>query len=277
MSTELANIETGELVQPLYPDDPQELITVATTRANALRTVINSQHLSVKISGREYVTAEGWTTLAAMHGVIPCVIASEKLNDGAWRAIVELRHLTTGRVYGRAYGQCGGPSDGDWATRKEYACESMAATRATAKACRLSFSWIMTLAGFSPTPAEEMDGEATHTRKMVIESPADTAFKAGQAQDVQIRQAVMEERAMEKAVQVAAYEEMRKAGERPPGAAATAPTEPRLTEKQLKLLQWKLGQAQKAEKWLEMKLKIDRLDQLPITRVDEALEIIASA
>lgn len=33
----------------------------------------------------------------------------------------------------------------------------MAATRATSKACRLSFSWIMTLAGFAGTPAEEMD------------------------------------------------------------------------------------------------------------------------
>ena len=32
----------------------------------------------------------------------------------------------------------------------------MAITRATGKAFRLSFSWIMKLAGFQPTPAEEM-------------------------------------------------------------------------------------------------------------------------
>jgi hypothetical protein len=32
----------------------------------------------------------------------------------------------------------------------------MAQTRATGKACRLAFSWIMSLAGYEPTPAEEM-------------------------------------------------------------------------------------------------------------------------
>ena len=32
----------------------------------------------------------------------------------------------------------------------------MAQTRATGKACRLAFSWIMALAGYEPTPAEEM-------------------------------------------------------------------------------------------------------------------------
>jgi hypothetical protein len=32
----------------------------------------------------------------------------------------------------------------------------MAQTRATGKACRLAFSWIMSLAGYEVTPAEEM-------------------------------------------------------------------------------------------------------------------------
>jgi hypothetical protein len=32
----------------------------------------------------------------------------------------------------------------------------MAQTRATGKACRLAFSWIMSLAGYEPTPAEEI-------------------------------------------------------------------------------------------------------------------------
>ena len=34
----------------------------------------------------------------------------------------------------------------------------MALTRATGKAFRLGFSWIITLAGYEATPAEEMDG-----------------------------------------------------------------------------------------------------------------------
>jgi hypothetical protein len=34
----------------------------------------------------------------------------------------------------------------------------MAITRATAKACRIAFSWVMALSGYETTPAEEMDG-----------------------------------------------------------------------------------------------------------------------
>jgi hypothetical protein len=34
----------------------------------------------------------------------------------------------------------------------------MATTRATGKACRLAFSWVMVLAGYEATPSEEMDG-----------------------------------------------------------------------------------------------------------------------
>lgn len=39
---------------------------------------------------------------------------------------------------------------------EEYAIASMAQTRATGKAFRLAFSWIVKLAGYEPTPAEEV-------------------------------------------------------------------------------------------------------------------------
>jgi hypothetical protein len=45
-----------------------------------------------------------------------------------------------------------------WAKRPTYARRSMAITRATGKAFRLGFSWVITLAGYNPTPAEEMPG-----------------------------------------------------------------------------------------------------------------------
>ncbi len=41
----------------------------------------------------------------------------------------------------------------------------MAITRATGKACRLAFSWIMTLAGYDPTPAEELVDDQAPKRK----------------------------------------------------------------------------------------------------------------
>jgi hypothetical protein len=49
-----------------------------------------------------------------------------------------------------------------WSQRDAYARRSMAITRATGKAFRLGFSWIMTLAGYEPTPWEEMPAEITN-------------------------------------------------------------------------------------------------------------------
>ena len=50
-------------------------------------------------------------------------------------------------------------SERRWNNADEYAVRSMAVTRATGKACRLSFSPIMALAGKATTPAEEMPEE----------------------------------------------------------------------------------------------------------------------
>ena len=60
-----------------------------------------------------------------------------------------------------------------WKGRPDYARRSMAATRATSKVCRLAFSWVMVLAGFQPTPAEEIphdaDGVVTTRRDRVLQ------------------------------------------------------------------------------------------------------------
>ena len=70
--------------------------------------------------------------------------------------------MNDGACIGRASAECGSPDELDrhgkpvWSSRPRYARRSMAQTRATGKACRLAFSWIMALAGYEPTPAEEM-------------------------------------------------------------------------------------------------------------------------
>ncbi|MBK8185727.1 MAG: hypothetical protein IPK63_23660 [Candidatus Competibacteraceae bacterium] len=46
----------------------------------------------------------------------------------------------------------------------------MAQTRATGKACRLAFSWIMSLAGYEPTPAEEMPDKQQSDNDLLISS-----------------------------------------------------------------------------------------------------------
>lgn len=62
--------------------------------------------LFARISGHEHITAEGWTTLSGMLGVVPVVVWTRpnETNDG-FVARVEAR-LLDGRVVGAAESEC---------------------------------------------------------------------------------------------------------------------------------------------------------------------------
>jgi hypothetical protein len=45
-----------------------------------------------------------------------------------------------------------------WTTSRSFQLRSMAQTRAQAKALRNVLAWVVVMAGYQPTPAEEMDG-----------------------------------------------------------------------------------------------------------------------
>lgn len=144
--------------------DVHELIGRATEIASALADVVRKRRLSVRLrgdGGPEYVMFEGWTLLGRLCGVSPITIWSRRLPDGdGWEARVEARTLS-GQVVGAAEAMCS-PSERNWSARDDYALRSMAITRASAKALRMPLGWVMTLAGYEATPAEEMDAEAPH-------------------------------------------------------------------------------------------------------------------
>ena len=162
--TEILVLEPQALVkQSLFDLGPAAMVKNATEMANALADVIEQQKLYTLISGKKYVRVEGWQTLGVMLGILP----REKEvveNDGEFTAQVDLIRAGDGRVVGGASSICG-TSEKMWAGRERYARRSMAVTRATGKAFRLAFSWIMTLAGYEPTPAEEMPFEPTQEKQ----------------------------------------------------------------------------------------------------------------
>lgn len=141
-------------VEPVRPAD---VIARGAEQAKPLAELIKAQKLSVKISGREYVRAEGWVTLAAMNGVLPREVEVERIEDGTYIATVALIRISDGTELTRASAECG-VDEPLWAQRPNYARRSMAITRATGKACRIAFSWVISMAGYEPTPFEEMDG-----------------------------------------------------------------------------------------------------------------------
>ncbi len=148
--------------------DPITVIDKATKVATRLAGVIKQQHLYADIRGKHHVTVSGWTLLGSLLGVFPITVWTRKLENG-WEARVEARTLT-GNLVGAAEAQCL-TSESSWSNREDFALRSMAQTRATSKAMRMPLGYIVQLAGFDATPAEEMGFMKSGTPQADIRPP----------------------------------------------------------------------------------------------------------
>jgi len=84
-------------------------------------------------------------------------IEEKDFEEISYRAVVRLRTYD-GKEMSRAESFCSNLEDKKQ-KNEEYAISSMAQTRAAGKVFRLAFSWIMKMAGYEATPAEEMPAE----------------------------------------------------------------------------------------------------------------------
>ena len=130
-------------------------IEVATKVAASLKNVIQSQDLAVKIGQSEYVTAEGWEVLGTMLGCTPFVedvveIPVEHKHKFMYKATVSIRQGDT--ILSRASAM----AERNNMQKDRPSVYSMAQTRALGKAYRMALSWIVKMADYEPTPAEEM-------------------------------------------------------------------------------------------------------------------------
>lgn len=157
--TEVAIVEAVRVdLGVIRANHPAQVVALATEAADALAKVIKAKRLFSVINQKEYVRVEGWTTLATMMGCLPREVTMTRDEKGTYTATVELVRMSDGAVLTRASAECG-MDEPTWKARADYARRSMAATRAVSKACRLAFSWVMVLAGYQATPAEEIPNE----------------------------------------------------------------------------------------------------------------------
>ena len=162
--TDLVPVESTEKRPQLFDMKPAAMVANATEVANVLSDVIKKQGLSQSIQGREYVKCDGWAAMGSMLGILPKESKVIQLEDGSFEAYVDLINMRTGMVVGCGSAICS-VTEKKWGNSPLYARRSMAITRATGKAFRLGLSWIMTLAGYQATPAEElMDLEIIDTK-----------------------------------------------------------------------------------------------------------------
>ncbi len=155
--------DEGELV-PYAP--PQAVIDSAVEAAKALTRVVSQKKKPVILNDEQYLEYEDWQTLAQFFGVtaitgeaIPVDIDGVK---GA-KAVAKLINFKTGMIIGGAEAYCL-RDEPNWKSKPWFQLASMAQTRAGAKALRNRFAWVAVLAGYRPTPAEEMEGVFETTR-----------------------------------------------------------------------------------------------------------------
>lgn len=147
-------IKDSDILNPEYDFDDK--IRVATTVATSLKKVIASQDLAIKIQGNEYVTSEGWETLGTMLGCTPYVESVEEIQLGEKRHQFGYVATVSIRQGDRIISRASAMAERNNNQKERPAVYSMAQTRALGKAYRMALSWIMKMAGYQPTPAEEM-------------------------------------------------------------------------------------------------------------------------
>lgn len=145
-------------------DDPAEVISRASKVATELSAIIKKQGLFTNISGNEHVQVEAWQTCGSMLGVFPVESWTREVkgpdsydgSKGPWGYESRYEAVTIGgAVVGAGVARCT-RGENKWKGRDDFSLESMAQTRATSKALKAPLGWIVALAGYKPTPAEEM-------------------------------------------------------------------------------------------------------------------------
>lgn len=149
--------------------DPAKTLALATI----LTGYIKKNGLTVNIKGNDYVKAEGWQFAGSQLGIIPIIeevtdLSNEK--ELKYKTVVKLKRLDSDQIVGCGIAIC---SNKEYSKKSfdEYAICSMSQTRAIGKAYRNLLAWLITAAGFSPTPAEEMDFKTNESPKQAPSTP----------------------------------------------------------------------------------------------------------
>ena len=159
--TALIPVQPHALAIQLQPD---VVLAEATRAAKALQQVLEAKPNKCVIRGKQYLQFEDWQTLGRFYGVTAKCSTTHYVEFGegydqvrGFEAKAEALAVSTNQVISAAEAMCLDDED-KWHDSPFFQLRSMAQTRACAKALRNVLSWVVVLAGYEPTPSEEMDG-----------------------------------------------------------------------------------------------------------------------
>jgi hypothetical protein len=179
----------GELATLWNTRDPGEIIKQVGSVATALKDVIDKQELSVALGGKKkHVEIEGWQTAGTLLGLQAMTVSTARVHpmtsyvakakrkkygwvngkrevteetefeyavEGwSWEAVAEVRTMD-GRLVGRGEAICSREEE-NWFDSSESAVKGMAQTRAQSRALRQALGFIVGMAGYETTGAEEV-------------------------------------------------------------------------------------------------------------------------
>ena len=136
---------------------PNQVIMDAQQKADSLYAVVEKQHLFMQIHDKKYLTLEAWEILGKfcnLTATVEWVHPVELWESKGFEARVVVTD-NEGKVVSIAESMCMS-DEGNWKGKPIFQLKSMAQTRAMSKAYRMCLSFIVSLAGYSPTPYEEM-------------------------------------------------------------------------------------------------------------------------
>lgn len=174
MANENLPAKRAEVIPPIIPAEPEDIISFARKAAKVLVKTIDETKTVVIVRGQKYLRFEHWQLLGtfakALYGGIVGAKATnaEPIADKDGKVIgfrAEAVALLNGEVIGGALAYCYRNEKGKdgklrWRNAEDFQVASMAQTRACSKALRNVLAWIVTLGGadnIKTTPAEEME------------------------------------------------------------------------------------------------------------------------
>lgn len=141
----------------IVKEQPKKIVAFAQKSARQLVDLVSQNNWAINIQGNNYLKFEAWQTVGYFFGYTVKTKSTEYVEYGevkGFNATVEVLDRS-GQIIGGAESVCMS-DERNWAGKPLYALKSMAQTRASGRALRQILAWVVVLAGFKPTPAEEM-------------------------------------------------------------------------------------------------------------------------
>lgn len=183
---------------------PAVVLEEARKAAVLLKDVVDKKPKPVMMNGERYLEYEDWQTVGRFYGITAKVTSTAFVEYGS------IKGFTAHAVALRADGLEISAAEADclndeekWSTRSKYEWQgepgrrekvkvgeenvplfqmkSMAQTRACAKALRNVLAWVVVLAGYRPTPAEELERSDGQPEEQAAPKAAGSGQSAGAA------------------------------------------------------------------------------------------------